>query len=170
MKPEKLLIIRHGEKPGDPAVDAATDGTDLSTRGYERAGALAPYVPATFGAPDLLLATKASSKSNRPVETITPLSRQIGVDINDTFADKDYAQLAAALVNDDRYAVGLVLICWHHGTIADLVTALGGVPPVPHWPSDTFDRVWVLENATGTSASVSVQNLPQSLLFGDTAT
>lgn len=167
MKPSKLLIIRHGEKPGDPAVDASSDGVDLSTRGYERAGALAPYVPATFGSVDFLFATKASQHSNRPVETITPLARQIGVDINHHFSDKDYAGLAALLTSDDQYAGKQVLICWHHGTIAELVTALGAVPPVPHWPSNTFDRMWVLESAVAGGAPPPVQNLPQRLLYGD---
>jgi hypothetical protein len=53
--PKCVLIIRHGEKPGDPCSDDALGGgPDLSTRGYERAGALVPYVPAQFGRPDFL--------------------------------------------------------------------------------------------------------------------
>jgi len=164
---KKLLIIRHGEKPGDPAVDASTDGINLSTKGYERAGALAPYVPATFGAPDFLFATKASNHSNRPVETITPLSTQTHLDIHSEFEDNQYANLAEKLTSDEKYAGKQLLICWHHGTIPALVTALGYTPPVAHWPSDSFDRVWVIENTNVTGAAAQVQNLPQQLLFGD---
>jgi broad specificity phosphatase PhoE len=162
-----LLIFRHGEKPGDPSVDASSDGVNLSTKGYERAGALAPYVPATFGVPDFLFATKASDHSNRPVETITPLAAQTHLEIHSEFNDNDYAQLAAKLTSDDKYAGKRVLVCWHHGTIPALVSALGYTPPVDRWPSDSFDRVWVVENASGPAAAAEVQNLPQRLLFGD---
>jgi len=163
----RLLIIRHGEKPGDPAVDAPTDGINLSTKGYERAGALAPYVHATFGAPDFLFATKESKHSNRPVETITPLAKAIKLDIDDEFADNEYDKLAAKLQSDNKYAGKQILICWHHGTIPELVTALGYTPPVGHWPPASFDRVWVIENTDATGATAPVQNVAQRLLFGD---
>ncbi|WP_296228861.1 histidine phosphatase family protein [Ralstonia sp. UBA689] len=168
MKPKKILIIRHGEKPGDPGTDAATDGPNLSTKGYERAGALAPYVPEVFGKPDFLFATKASKHSNRPVETVTPLASAIGQPIHDDHADNEYDQLASKLVSDDKYAGKLVLICWHHGTIPELAAALGGVPPEPHWPPNVFDRVWILDGAKESGHATPMQNLPQCLLFNDT--
>ena len=34
--PKLVFIIRHGEKPGDPAVDNDADGPNLSTRGHEQ--------------------------------------------------------------------------------------------------------------------------------------
>src|SRR5690349_20849493 len=94
--PKQVLIIRHGEKPGDPGVDSPSDPRDLSTKGYERAGALAPYIPATFPKPDFLFATQASKHSNRPVETITPLSAALGLTINSTYSNSaaDVGKLA----------------------------------------------------------------------------
>ena len=68
--PKLVFLIRHWEKPGDPAVDNDADGPNLSTRGHERAAALAINIPATFPKPDFLLATQQSKHSNRPVETI----------------------------------------------------------------------------------------------------
>jgi broad specificity phosphatase PhoE len=126
--PKQVLIIRHGEKSGDPGVDNTGDGPSLSTRGYERAGALAPYVPAQFGRPDFLFATRASANSNRPVETITPLSKAIGVSIDDKHADKDYGKVASDILGNPKYAGKLVLICWHHGKIPDLAGALSRGP------------------------------------------
>jgi hypothetical protein len=169
MKPGKILIVRHGEKPGDPGVDAPSDGTGLSTRGYERAGALAPWLVATFGKPDFLFATKLSPHSNRPVETITPLSGATELKINSDYADDEYDKLASKLASDDKYAGKLVLICWHHGKIPQLATSLGGTPPQSHWPTQIFDRVWVLDGAKGSSGQIPVQNLPQRLLYGDDA-
>jgi hypothetical protein len=167
--PSAILIIRHGEKPGDPSTDSPTDGPDLSPRGYERAGALAPYVPATFGAPDFLFATQASAHSNRPAETITPLSLALKLEINSDYADGDYATLAGKLLADGTYAGKLVLICWHHGNIPGLTQALGGTPPVPKWPGTVFDRVWQLNYPAVQTAdeSLPVTNLAQKLLYGD---
>jgi hypothetical protein len=169
MRPSKVLIIRHGEKPGNPGVDAPDDGADLSTKGYERAGALAPFVPATFGKPDYLFATKASHHSNRPVETITPLATALELRIYDEYADNEFVQLAAKLTSDSKYDGKLLLICWHHGTIPELTTSLGGMPPATHWPSASFDRVWVIDYARQSDDPIPVQDLPQRLLFGDTS-
>lgn len=67
-KPSRVLLLRHAEKPkGD-------NDPHLSDRGHERAAALAVRIPHVFGRPDQLFATAPSSESNRPVETLTPLS------------------------------------------------------------------------------------------------
>jgi hypothetical protein len=167
--PSTILIIRHGEKPGDPATDNPADGINLSTRGYERAAALAPYVIATFGTPAFLFATQESKHSNRPVETITPLSQALKLQINSNYADADYAALAGGILGSGTYAGKLVLICWHHGTIPALTQALGGQPPVSSWPGTAFDRVWQLNYPPGTKSgqALPVANLAQKLLFGD---
>jgi hypothetical protein len=169
--PRTVLIIRHGEKPGDPSSDSATDGTDLSTRGYERAASLAIYVPATFGKPDFLFATQASKHSNRPVETITPLAHALGLPIDDKHADDDYAKVASDVLTHSKYAGKLVLICWHHGKIPALTTALGGVPPMAKWPGAVFDRVWRIDDPAASAATgLAVANLPQQLMYGDSTT
>jgi phosphohistidine phosphatase SixA len=167
----KVLIIRHGEKPGDPATDGADDGRDLSTRGFERAGALAVYIPATFGPPDFLFATEESKHSNRPVETITPLAKVLGIEINSKHADDDFQKVADDILSNAKYAGKLVLICWHHGKIPKLTAALGGSAPFDPWPGDVFDRVWSLDLPVPAAADgIPVQNTPQMLLFGDSST
>ena len=167
----KVLIIRHGEKPGDPATDSAGDGPDLSTKGFERAAALSIYVPATFGSPDFLFATAKSKKSNRPVETITPLAKVLGISINSKHADADFKKVADDIRTNTKYAGKLVLICWHHGKIPKLTVALGGNPPVDPWPGTVFDRVWSLDLPVPAGATaIQVQNIPQKLLFGDSST
>lgn len=169
--PKQIIIIRHAEKPGDPTADDPADGTNLSTRGFERAAALAVYLPATFPRPDFLFATQASKHSNRPVETITPLSEALKLSIDSQFGDDDYQRLAARLLDDARYADKVVLICWHHGKIPHLTAALGARPPQDPWPGGTFDRVWSVDYSTGAApGSLPVANLPQRLLFGDSST
>ena len=166
--PTKVLIIRHGEKPGKPGIDGADDSPDLSTRGFERAAALAVYVPATFGPPDFLFATEATKHSNRPVETITPLAKALGIEINSKHADDDFQKVADDIKSNAKYAGKLVLICWHHGKIPKLTTKLDGSPPFDPWPDDVFDRVWSLALPVPPGATgIPVQNIPQMLLFGD---
>lgn len=162
--PKLVFIIRHGEKPGDPAVDNEADGPNLSTKGYERAAALAFYVPATFPRPDVLLAAAQSKNSNRPVETITPLAQALGLEINSKHADDDYATVAADILTHPKYAGKEVFICWHHGNIPKLAQALGISNPVNPWPGNVFDRVWKIDYSEGQPAFA---NLPQMLLYGD---
>src|SRR5580658_10455048 len=83
--PATILLIRHAEK--------LTDGReDLSPAGFERAkmipllfggtGAAGAGAPHNLPRPDFLFATHLSKKSNRPVETITPLSHALGLPIS----------------------------------------------------------------------------------------
>ena len=166
----QVLIIRHAEKPGDAATESASDGTGLSLKGFERAGALAPYVPGTFPSPDFLFATKASKHSNRPVLTITPLANALQLTIDDKHSDDDFQKVADDVRGHAKYAGKVVLICWHHGKIPDLTTALGGTPPQASWPGSVFDRVWSFTVPPAGASGAPVQNIPQMLLFGDSST
>lgn len=94
MAPKVILILRHAESPkdsGDP---------NLPPEGYQHAFALARFIPAEFGKPDLLFATRKSRTSNRPVETLTPASQVTGVSIDSTLQDQNYEGLA------ERFVVG----------------------------------------------------------------
>jgi hypothetical protein len=165
--PKQILIIRHGEKPGDPsAADDAQPDPNLSVKGFERAAALSVYIPSTFPKVDFLFATKKSKHSDRPIETITPLSAAIHEEIDHHFADDDYPALAKLLLTDSKYAGKRVLICWHHGHIPELATALGVTDAPTKWPGTVFDRVWQIDYANG---KATLTNLPQKLLFGDSS-
>jgi len=160
--PKTILLIRHAEKP---AV-----GMDLSPAGFERA----KVIPKLFGGagaagphnlprPDFLFATHVSKNSNRPVETITPLSAVLGLPISHDIGDKDYATLAKELLNG-KYAGKVVLVAWHHGSLPGFAKALGAVPPYDPWPDAQFDRVWRIDYAGGKAA---LSDLPQGLMAGD---
>ena len=167
--PAQILIIRHGEKPGDPCVDNEADGIGLSTKGYERAAALAFNIPATFGKIDYLFATKNSTHSHRPVETITPLRKALKLKINHDYADGDFEKIAKHILDHSEYSGARILICWHHGTIPKLAAALLHVanPPSPwqdKWSDKVFDRVWIIDYAAD---SAVLKVVPQKLLYGD---
>jgi broad specificity phosphatase PhoE len=151
MTPSRILLMRHAEKSGDP-----TD-PDLSDAGQARAQRLADYIPATFGAPDLVFASAVSKHSARPYETVEPLAKKIGVPIDATFADQDYGALAIELLSTPRYTAKLVLICWHHGNIPSLARSLKanqGDCPDP-WDPLVFNLILQLDYEGDQAPSVT---------------
>lgn len=191
--PNQVMIIRHGEKLGDSSSDKdggpnlsmrgsaraaalpqlfasakAPYGCALSigkSQGFTGSYVAAPVqgTPPRFSTPGFLFATQASKSSNRPVETITPLSAALNLTYNDKHADSDYAKVASDILTNSKYAGAVVLVCWHHGNIPNLATALGVANPPP-WPGSVFDRVWVISYSSGTA---SLANDAQMLLYGD---
>jgi hypothetical protein len=157
--PATVLLIRHAEKPAN--------GIDLAPEGFERAkripqlfGSVAPH---NLPKPDFLFATQLSKNSNRPVETITPLSDALGLPISHDIADKDFAELAKELLSG-KYAGKVILVAWHHGSLPGFARALGAVPPYDPWPETQFDRVWRIDFKNG---KATLHDLPQGLLSGD---
>jgi phosphohistidine phosphatase SixA len=115
----RILIMRHAEKNFDDPLDP-----DLTSEGRLRAQELAAYIPDKFGQPDFLFATARSKHSNRPHQTLKPLSKAIDVPIDNTFADQDYSALAYKLTFKPKFDGKLVVVCWHHGNIPPLAHAL----------------------------------------------
>jgi hypothetical protein len=140
----------------------------------------APAVPSRFPTPHFLFATRSSSNSSRPLETITPLAAalkslndpSIDPTIDSDFDNESEAieKLAAHVVKKPKYAGKVVLICWHHGTIPELVEDFG-VPKgdLKGWdpfPSSVFDVVMRISWSTGQARMVADS---ERLLFGDHA-
>jgi hypothetical protein len=110
--------------------------------------------------------TGDGSKSERPEETITPLSQLLNIKINLSFVEGQETQVAAAAAASD----GVVLVAWQHEAIPAIANAVprvsGAIPS--KWPGDRFDVVWVfdLQSAGGYAFS----QVPQMLLTGDLPT
>jgi len=162
--PAVVFIIRHGEKPmgKDP---------NLSPVGYKRAELIPTlFLPQPGSSklprlprPDALFATAPSKNSDRPIETITPLSQSLHLRINEDFSDDDAAPLAKEVLSG-KYAGKVILICWHHGQIPNIARALGVSDAPRKWDDDVFDQIWMLEWIDG---KVQFTTLPQELLSGD---
>ncbi len=168
--PNQVLIIRHGEKVGDPKKDD-DGGRHLSVTGSARAAALpslfAPALPqlscalvhkakefdgdyrqiplkgkaSRFATPKHIFATQRSKNSKRPIETVTPLATALGLPLNDGFANNDAAIKKMTQAILNDFPGDIILVCWHHGKIPDIARALGISKP-PKWDGKVFDRVW----------------------------
>jgi hypothetical protein len=162
-----VLIVRHAEKPGS--------GSGLSPRGEQRAQAYATYFdPLQLDGqallPGRLIATRDSKESVRPRLTLTPLSRRLGLPIEQPFADGQVDQLVKSLGKDNRAPV--VLIAWHHGHIDKLIDAFGGdaraITGHKSWPGDVYDWLVVLRfDDRGRLLASRSQCVQEHLLAGD---
>ena len=178
----KIMIIRHAEKPGESGMpygvnaDGEIDKESLTTRGWQRAGALVvlfdpasgPLQSPELAKPDVLYAAIVAphAKSERPTETITPLRQRLKIELNvgGKFTKGQEADVAKAALASQ----GTVLICWQH---EDIPTIAGNLPlsngPVPReWPGDRFDLVWVFDLQSA-AKKYTFSEVPQNLLHGD---
>ena len=131
-----ILIIRHGEKPGDvtpPAgvtPDGVQDGRSLLVRGWQRAGAWAALFGAGLGgasypAPGIIYACRPDPSpasdddppSQRPFETITPLADALRLVPRLTFGQDEGEDLASEVAA----LSGVVLIAWEHKRITGVI-------------------------------------------------
>lgn len=194
--PAEVLLIRHGEKP--------PKGNNLNVRGMQRAQALVPLfanmpfyssntggTTAVYGVPVAIYARgqKKATSSARPIETVTPLAKQLGVSINhaidtDTFSPKNakkYAHMYYDLVNEilgnPAYNGQKVLICWEHDAIPTIAQAFldkaGGasLPKALVSPKNfvKFDRIYRIHFNQHTKQATKIENLAQALLYGDSS-
>ena len=186
MPPEAIYIIRHGEKPEEPAAkQPARRGVDfhgnqnehsLLPRGWQRSGALATLFDPSRGlraglrSPQKLISPSYGGKTaqHRTHQTILGVSERLGIAIATDFAKGHESRLAAALATSGP---GAVLICWDHTHIPTLASALplvhGTVIPKT-WPEDRFDVIWAFTLVA--DGEYSFTQVPQLLLSGDADT
>ncbi len=161
--PATILLMRHAEKLTDGRIDLAPAGFARAKDLPELFLGISAGTAPKFPRPDVLFATHQSKHSNRPFETIQPLSQALNLPINTDFADDDYASLAKLLLSG-QYAGKVVLVAWHHGTLPQFATALGVQPQPAPWPATQFDRVWRIDWHDG---KPTLTDLPQQLMPGD---
>jgi broad specificity phosphatase PhoE len=176
-----IFIIRHAERPDGSYQGinelGANDPESLIPRGWQRAGALAVFFGSKDGlpAPDQIYAAasgkkkvaprvKVGSKSNRPIETVTPLASKLKKVPTETYTTGDEASLVDEIVKPD----GVTLVCWEHEAIPEIAKLImGKAAGIPDpWPGARFDVVWCFTRA-GASKPWSFDQVCQRLLAGD---
>ncbi len=164
-QPAQIILIRHAEKPDD------SDNINLSEIGFKRAERLAQIFDlqpnlAQFGPPVALFAPPyiLNKNSKRSIQTLTPLSQKINIQINTSYKKNDYTLLAQNILSNPDYNNKTVMISWVHSKIVDLANALGSSPS-EKWKGSVFDRMWVIKfDSSGKATSV---DMGQRLLIGD---
>jgi hypothetical protein len=162
-----VLIIRHAEDGGT--------GHDLAPRGHERAEAYKNYflnftVDSRRLEPNVLLAAKDSKQSHRPRLTVEPFAKAAKLKIDTRFGNNQSTELAADSHANDQGKV--ILICWRHGNIPDLLRALGAKPedllPRGKWPNSVYDWVILLSyDQEGRLIPASTRRINEHLMPGD---
>jgi hypothetical protein len=136
-----ILIIRHAEKP--------PFGTGLSAEGEARAAAYVRYFQKLRQGskpliPEYIAAADDSDHSQRSRLTVEPLAKSLGLKPDLRFQSKRPQDLVRELQSAPHGKV--LLVCWHHREIPDLLRQLGANPegllPGGEWPAQQFG--WVL--------------------------
>ena len=136
-----VLIIRHAE-------DGSPD-RGLTPRGQERAEAYKNYflnfsVDSKQLEPNVVFAAKNSKQSHRPRLTVEPFAKAAKLEIDSRFGNNQSTELASELRANQQGKV--ILICWRHPYVPDLLRALGVKPksllPDGKWPAAVYD--WVI--------------------------
>jgi hypothetical protein len=171
--PAQVIFIRHAEKPGQ--------GAELSAQGFKRAEALVWFFQTRtevtrYGTPAAIYAAapKHEDSSIRSIQTVTPLARALKIDINTSFTRGQAHKIAVDIMENPEYKGRMVLVCWQHAAIVDIVRELSEYVPagaaaqvsLPYEWSDTrYDRAWILDFSG--NRVVSFRDIPQRLLPGD---
>jgi hypothetical protein len=176
---KKIMIIRHGEKPDKDesirgvSVEGKHEKDELSTRGWQRAGALVRFFNPLNGSfshsglarPDVIFAAAPSGHvtSLRSEHTVLAVAQSLGKQINTRHSKGDEKEL----LKDVFAADGVVLIAWEHNAIVDLATMVLG-KKAPKWPDSRFDLVWIFDQKPHETGWTFTQ-IPQMVLPGDSA-
>ncbi len=153
--PERIVFVRHGEKP-------VKGLGQLNCKGFNRALALPAFFANNFGKPDAIFAPDPAQRKKdagqpfdyiRPLVTIEPTAIAFEMPVNAQIGFADVHALEAALAAPElKHA--LVIVAWEHKLIdvvaRDLMSAHGGDPKVvPTWDDSDFDGVEVIAIADG---------------------
>jgi hypothetical protein len=176
-----IMIIRHAEKPTEELAGIHPNGDQsdncLIVRGWQRAGALVPYLAPAVGnaanpklaRPIHLMAANREApgadpkeKSLREEQTLSALSDAIKVPL-DVSCGKGMETKAAQIAMEQE---GPVLIAWDHNKIVELSRQISDDPAIPgEWPGSRFDMVFVFRAKAG--GGYDFEQVPQMLLPGD---
>lgn len=150
--PDRVVIIRHGEKP-DP-VNAGKYGSyqsldNLSCKGVHRSIGLISYLQHEFpnGFEEILVPSLTANKQegitehSRMFEVIAPYASVVHRDVNSSYSETNFAGIKKEVMKFDKGTS--ILIVWNHHMIQPLAQKLGISNP-PRWKGDDFDSVWVI--------------------------
>lgn len=171
-----ITLLRHAEKPDDAGTEFGVDAhgrpdpRGLTARGWQRAGALVRWIvplgmgiaPVPIPRPQAIFAVAPAPTSVRPLLTVQPLAKLLGLEVDDRFASEQVTEL----LQEVHGVPGAVLICWRHQNMPEIARRLcPDLVPAPQWNQHCFDQAWLF---TPAGDSWMLRQLAQQLLPGDT--
>lgn len=162
-----VLIIRHAEKP--------SFGSGLSPEGQARAEAYVKYFQKLRQGsdrltPEYIVAADDSEHSQRSRLTVEPLAKSLGLKPDLRFQAKRPQDLVREIKSSQHGKV--ILVCWHHREIPELLERLGADPeallPEGDWPAQQFG--WLLRlnfDANGKLIANRAKRIKEHLMPGD---
>jgi hypothetical protein len=184
--PLTILIIRHAEKHGEiwpgPGLtrEGKEDDKSLVIRGWERAGAWAALFGTLLGAeayprPSAIYAANPEAvaldeTSQRPFQTVIPLSERLGLTPITTHSAGQEATLVAEILHSS----GILLISWEHRAISEKIApGIAGeqkIEDLPQkWDETRYDVVLRFDRMSP-DAPWSFCQLCPCLMSGDSQT
>ncbi len=170
--PKEIIVIRHADK-----LLQVKSGPFLSPKGQVRAIAFAIYYLNKFPEPNYIIASNPSSLKNksslRELQTVAPLANELAErhPLSDYTVIRDYQngeekRLAEDLLHDKKFNDTVILICWHHNKIPDLLMNLGIDMRNISLDINNFDTVFVIEyDANENVIQFNILNKQYNVLF-----
>lgn len=149
---ERLVFIRHGEKP-------AQSLGQLDCQGLNRALALPAVLVGKYGRPDAIFAPDPRQPADkarqgaydyvRPLATIEPTAIALGMPVDTQYTTAESMDMRDHLMIP-AYWSATVFVAWEHNLIdymvRDLVSQYGVDPAtVPKWQGGDYDSLYVVE-------------------------
>ena len=138
---QRIVIIRHGEKP--------EKGDNLSCQGLNRSLQLPGVLNSKFGMPSAIYVPSIHEGKTtgvaRMYQTIVPFAVKYNLAINSKYDVGD----AEGLVKAIQKQHGTVLLVWEHKAIHDIMKALGLSGSDTKWDDNDFDSIWIITYNNG---------------------
>ncbi|KAK6829854.1 hypothetical protein PG995_004425 [Apiospora arundinis] len=131
-----VYFIRHGEKP--------KKGDGLSADGVKRAQCLRGVfgVASDYNITHVMAQRpKKNGKQKRPYDTVLPLAKDMGLDV-DTSCKRDDIDCVVDVI-ENYSGHGNILICWEHKRLRDVAKALG-VKKIKKYPKKAFNLIYTV--------------------------
>ena len=143
-----VLLVRHCDKDGRETKDSNHD-RHCSYLGYERVAFFTQLFGERWPHPSRLYALTVDRGNHynfREWETLKPLSKRTGVDIelldNETLVAQEYWNH----LESGKMCGKVTVICWQHSEIPTLAGLLGCEECPKYYPENSFDQVWQLKH------------------------
>jgi hypothetical protein len=142
-----VLLMRHCEKEG-PLIEDSMDDEHCSYLGFERSHFVTTLFGSRWPVPSLIYALSPGRDRHlnyREIETLEPLAKKFGLDINSNYTFKQTEDLAEDIfvkLRSGSMCGRLAVISWKHSYMVDIANALGWDDSPEEYPIDSFDEVW----------------------------